>query len=130
MWTEEILLALINLEESPWGDLKGKPLDARRLAHLLKPYTITSTQVRIGEKNQKGYTKEILWDAWSRYLPSDDTSSLGLPPRVSDTSDTTGTPKTSVQDGDLDAGIRTSDTSDTNATEEQGELLIEEVRLE
>ena len=29
MWTEEILSDLLILEESPWGDLKGKPLDAR-----------------------------------------------------------------------------------------------------
>ena len=63
MWTVEILLSLVDLEESPWGDLKGKPLDARRLAHLLRPYGVVSKQVRLGEKSQKGYTKDNLWDS-------------------------------------------------------------------
>jgi hypothetical protein len=126
MWTVEILVALVDLEESPWGDLKGKPLDARRLAHLLRPYEVLSKQVRLGEKSQKGYTKESLWDVWSRYLPSVDASSLGLPPRASETSET------SVTDGDGGLGVpdETSETPDTNVTETQGELLVEEVRLD
>jgi hypothetical protein len=87
LWTVEILLALIDLEESPWGDLKGKPLEARGLAFLLKPYAVTSKQVRIGEKNQRGYTREDLHDAWLRYLPPAE-SVLGGPPMVNATSDT------------------------------------------
>ena len=35
MTTDDLLLALIVLDESPWGDLRGKPLDSRRLAALL-----------------------------------------------------------------------------------------------
>lgn len=123
MWTVEILVALGDLEESPWGDLKGKPLDARRLAHLLRPYEVLSKQVRLGEKSQKGYTKESLWDVWSRYLPSVDASSLGLPPRASETSVTDG-------DGGLGVPNETSETSGTNVTEAQGQLLIEEIRLD
>src|SRR5207245_5346365 len=112
MWTVEILVALVDLEESPWGDLKGKPLDARRLAHLLRPYEVLSKQVRLGEKSQKGYTKESLWDVWSRYLPSVDASSLGLPPRASETSETS---ETSVTDGDGGLGVpnETNETPDT-----------------
>jgi hypothetical protein len=96
LWTVEILVALINLEESPWGDLKGKPLDSRRLSNLLRPYGVVSTQVRIGEQNQRGYTHESLWDAWVRYLPPAE-SGVGDSPIASATS---ATPATSTK-GDL-----------------------------
>jgi hypothetical protein len=89
MWTSEILDGLNNLEEAPWGDLKGKPLDARRLARLLKTYGVESRQVRIGDKSQKGYTREDLWDVWIRYLPKE--SELGSPPIGGETSETFGT---------------------------------------
>jgi hypothetical protein len=38
--TELILTKLHRLDESPWGDWYGKPLDARGLAKLVKPYGI------------------------------------------------------------------------------------------
>ena len=60
------------LEESPWGDMRGKELDPRRLANLLKQYGIKSETIRIGESTPKGYTRESLYDAWTRYCgPSD-----------------------------------------------------------
>ena len=93
LWTEEILVSLINLEESPWGDLRGKPIDSRRLSNLLKPYGVGSKQVRIGEQNQRGYTRESLWDAWVRYLPSDE-SGVGVSPIVAATSATNATTET------------------------------------
>jgi hypothetical protein len=64
----DILAALHNLEEAPWGDLKGKPLDSRKLANLLQPYGVKSGQVKIGGVNQRGYYREDLTDAWARYL--------------------------------------------------------------
>lgn len=69
MSTLSILDALIKLEESPWGDLRGKPLDARRLANLLKPYAVAPATVRAGYETAKGYRREDLHDAWLRYLP-------------------------------------------------------------
>ena len=101
MWTSDILTELLVLDESPWGDLKGKPLDARKLAAMLKNYGVVPDQIRLGEKNQRGYTREKLFDVWLRYLPSTTSDLLGLSPK-------------------------TSATSATNATSEQGELLIEE----
>lgn len=50
LWTVEILVALINLEESPWGDLKGKPLDARHLSHFLKPYGVCPHRCGLASK--------------------------------------------------------------------------------
>ena len=66
--TETILQRLNELDEAPWGDLKGKPLDARRLANYLRPYGIKSKTVRISTSTAKGYARENLSNAWERYL--------------------------------------------------------------
>lgn len=68
MSTASILSALNAKEEAPWGDLKGKPLDSRRLAYFLRKYGVRSKDVRLGETVVKGYTRADLWDQWSRYL--------------------------------------------------------------
>jgi hypothetical protein len=49
MWTEVILGKLHGISEAPWADWYGKPLDARQLAKLLKPYGIGSHLIRIGD---------------------------------------------------------------------------------
>src|SRR5262249_24668816 len=48
MSTVAILKALHALEESPWNDLKGKPLNDRGLARHLKQYGVRSRGVRVG----------------------------------------------------------------------------------
>jgi hypothetical protein len=67
--TSQILEQLVEMDESPWGDLRGKPLDGRGLARRLKAYGIDSKSVRVGERVAKGYRREDLYDAWERYLP-------------------------------------------------------------
>jgi hypothetical protein len=89
--TVDILVALNSFEESPWGDLKGKPLDARRLANLLKPYGVASKNIRIGEDVAKGYASEDLHDPWQRYLNQDEVAALPLSPKESATSATPAT---------------------------------------
>lgn len=69
MATATLLDTLNGLEEAPWGDLRGKPLDSRRLAQMLKPYGIAPETVRTATGTPKGYKREALWDAWQRYLP-------------------------------------------------------------
>ncbi|MGH3550507.1 MAG: DUF3631 domain-containing protein [Pseudonocardiaceae bacterium] len=66
--TEAILQALHKLDESPWGDLRGKPLDARGLARRLRDYEIRSTKVWVDGHSLQGYRREDLHDAWQRYL--------------------------------------------------------------
>jgi Protein of unknown function (DUF3631) len=66
--TEDVLAALVALEESPWSDLRGKPLDSRRLATYLRPYDVHSRLVRIGATVARGYQRMDLHDAWVRYL--------------------------------------------------------------
>jgi hypothetical protein len=68
--TADLLAYLIILEEAPWGDLKGKPLDARRLANMLRPYGIASKTIRIGTTTPRGYNKADFHDAWVRYIPA------------------------------------------------------------
>lgn len=70
MSTEDILTALHALDEAPWADLRGKPLDARGLARRLGRYEVKSKVVRVGDSTPRGYTREDLWDAWGRYLPT------------------------------------------------------------
>ena len=78
--TRELLEKLHSLDEAPWGDLKGKPLDDRGLARRLNPYGVKPRQIRISTSTVKGYRREDFHDAWARYLPS--------PPTVSETSET------------------------------------------
>jgi len=66
--TDAIIKALCALDEAPWGDIRGKPIDARGIANRLGVYGIKSKTVRIGEHTPKGYNRDDLWDAWARYL--------------------------------------------------------------
>lgn len=76
LWTEDILAVLTKMEEAPWGELRGKPLDARGLAQRLRRYDVRPTTIRIGENLKKGYRAEDLYDAWCRYLPPDPENSV------------------------------------------------------
>lgn len=67
--TEDVLTALHEIVESPWSELRGKPLDPRGLARFLGKYDVKSKQVRIGERTLKGYELADLIDPFSRYLP-------------------------------------------------------------
>jgi hypothetical protein len=76
MATEGILSALHALDEAPWAELvAGKPLNARGLAQRLRQYGVARKNVRIGDTVTKGYAREDLADAWSRYLPAAATES-------------------------------------------------------
>lgn len=68
MSTDSILKALYEIPESPWVDIKGKPLNDRGLAARLRKYEIKPRVVRIGESTPRGYKREDFHDAWSRYL--------------------------------------------------------------
>jgi hypothetical protein len=67
--TTAILTKLHNLDESPWADIRGKPLNDRGLAALLKPYGIKSKTIRVGSATPRGYRRADFLSAWKRYLP-------------------------------------------------------------
>lgn len=85
---------LVEMEESPWADLRGKPLDARGLARRLRPYDVKPKNVRIGDVVAKGYALEDLHDAFERYLPA-----LEGSPRSPESSVTSATSATSEEPG-------------------------------
>lgn len=65
----DLIPRLVEIEESPWGDIKGKPINTIKLAALLRPYGIRPGTIRIGDKTPKGYRAVDFADAWRRYLP-------------------------------------------------------------
>jgi hypothetical protein len=82
--TAVLLNKLHALDESPWGDLHGKPMDARNLARRLAKYEIGPKSIRTAGGVVKGYDRQSLHDAWQRYLPPEPV--VGSPPDGSVTS--------------------------------------------
>lgn len=66
--TETVLDRLHHLEEAPWSDLRGKPLDARGLSRRLAKYGVAPKVYREGDRTFRGYGTDELFDPWSRYL--------------------------------------------------------------
>jgi len=91
--SEQIISKLTEIEEAPWGDIRGKPLDARGLAHRLSCYDIKSKVVRIGGATPRGYSRVDFHDAWARYLSP--------PPQESATSATSATSAAEPPDDEL-----------------------------
>jgi hypothetical protein len=71
LYTTTILERLHKIDDAPWGDWYSHPLATRDLAKLLRPYGVTSRNVREGGTGapRKGYTGTDLHEPWSRYLP-------------------------------------------------------------
>ncbi|MCX4590288.1 DUF3631 domain-containing protein [Streptomyces sp. NBC_01549] len=87
--TVAILDRLNALDDAPWADLNGKPLDNRRLSKMLSEYVtvdgdpIVSRNIRTAGGVLKGFFAKDLDDAWSRYCPPPGaaTSATPLQPR-------------------------------------------------
>jgi hypothetical protein len=75
LFTATLLERLHERDESPWKDIRGKPLDDRGLSARLRKYAIKSRDVRIGGQVRKGYVRDDFYDSWNRYLgPTGDLS--------------------------------------------------------
>ena len=69
--TTGLIYALHQCEESPWSSWsKGRGLDARSLARLLRPFKISPQNVRIDDHVMKGYERDHFHEAWDTYLPA------------------------------------------------------------
>ena len=77
--TTDLLTALHDMEEAPWGEWYGKPLTSRGLAKLLAPYRVRPMQRRPGTglEPMRGYFRSEFTDSWSRYLPTGESGTNG-----------------------------------------------------
>ncbi|MFF0399339.1 DUF3631 domain-containing protein [Streptomyces sp. NPDC005248] len=75
MPTVAILDRLCALDEAPWADMSGRPLDSRSLAKMLGEYMTTDNtpvktrNIKSAGTVLKGYYAADLHDAWQRYCP-------------------------------------------------------------
>nr|WP_227463544.1 DUF3631 domain-containing protein [Nocardioides lijunqiniae] len=69
--TEHILDCLHEVDESPWADLRGKPLDSRGLARRLAKYDVKPKLQRVDGQVIRGYEATDLADPWSRYVTAE-----------------------------------------------------------
>jgi hypothetical protein len=70
--TKVVLTALRDLEDAPWGDLKGKPLSDNQLSRRLRNYEVRPKNLCPNHSRSeecKGYHLADLSDVWRRYLP-------------------------------------------------------------
>ena len=74
--TKAVLHGLHSIAESPWADIKGKPLDERGLAVRLRQFGMKSKTIRTGETTIKGYVRAEFDDVWARYLPPSPATSV------------------------------------------------------
>ena len=66
---EDILPVLAGMDHRPWPEWRNdKPLSAKQLAGLLKPFRVSPGTVRRGDRTDKGYRRADLEDAFARYL--------------------------------------------------------------
>jgi hypothetical protein len=67
--TTVILVKLAGLTGAPWGDWNhGRAMTDRQLADKLRGFGITPQQVKIEQKNLKGYFRGDFYAAWAAYV--------------------------------------------------------------
>ncbi len=70
--TKGIINALCEIDEAPWLTIcRDKPITARKLQAMLRPFGIESRTLKFKDEDSKpakGYHREDFEDAWSRYL--------------------------------------------------------------
>jgi hypothetical protein len=116
MRTTDILPALCDLDESDWGDLNGKPLDARRLAKELDRYHVKPSPYKDDGKTVKGYQStgdHGLADAWDRYLPPRHPTTIGNHGNCGNSAGQPVTDPHPVTDGSVTAPLPVTDPSVT-----------------
>jgi hypothetical protein len=89
--SDELCRRLASREESPWATWRGKGLEPRGLARLLRHHDVKPRQVWIDGENVRGYRAADFAEAFDRYLPNRDLSArpelpLGAQPNPHNTS--------------------------------------------
>ena len=77
------------MEGHPWAEFKrGNPISPNTLARELKCFGIQPQDVRIGDKNAKGYHLEVFKDAFSRYPPGSNRDTVTTPANIDESTPT------------------------------------------
>jgi hypothetical protein len=63
--SKALVMALINLDDSPWAEVKLKP---HRLSQLLRPHGVKPKAIRNGKDVFKGYQAKDFEQVWARWL--------------------------------------------------------------
>lgn len=67
--SELLVSVLVGMPEQPWCEWRrGRPMTQNSLARLLKPYGISSTQIRFPDSNKKGYYRSAFDDSFKSYV--------------------------------------------------------------
>jgi hypothetical protein len=74
--SESLVEYLCQLDESPWNDLRGKPVDKAKVAKFLRRFDIKPNHHRFASGTKRGYLLEDFEDAWARYLPAPSNSDV------------------------------------------------------
>jgi hypothetical protein len=75
--TNTLIERLVSLDEAPWGNIRGKPLDARGMARRLALYGVHPKPVWVAGETVRGYELTDFADAFGRYLPLSPGEGLG-----------------------------------------------------
>ncbi|WP_232071136.1 DUF3631 domain-containing protein [Paraburkholderia pallida] len=71
IFSADLLDALMADEEKPWATWnRGKSINMKQVASMLRKYGVESAQIRIGYESKKGYLLSQFSDAFDRYLSS------------------------------------------------------------
>lgn len=105
--TSDLLNALHELDDAPWGEWYGKPLTARGLAKLLEPYRVLPMKRRLAGEQRRGYFAADFADAWERYVvpaPATVPPVPSVPVQVNGTNGTNGTvsPRGQADDDEIE----------------------------
>jgi Protein of unknown function (DUF3631) len=66
--TSDLIFELCRIEESPWGDWRGKSITPHALSRLLKPHRIKTMPLRVEGEVVRGYKRAQFDDATHRVL--------------------------------------------------------------
>jgi hypothetical protein len=67
--SSDLIEALAEIVDAPWGDWHGKPMTAQRIAQQLKPFRVRTREIWVENRKQRGYSRSQFEEAWARYLP-------------------------------------------------------------
>ena len=125
----ELACGLAEIETSPWGEWSnGRAISPAKVARLLRPFSITPHNIRVGDRTPKGYEREDFEDAWKRYLgPAQTRPSCSSRPLAATTPQAnTGAELRSSSERHSAEGMATPECQTANKTEPCGDVALSE----